>query len=528
MRVAIEPGKSRIGPPPAPWSFEYAPVCHGPGGTPRDSAATGVQGARSIERPWRVRHARCLMGGMPRRTLAPLLDAVLASALPVLGMAACGGAEATTGTSPDAGSDAGRTARIPPTVMPESAACTVTDAGNRYASLSLAPGLDGAVFRSVRRTTQVTGPDGGVASTATTGSLGEPCKTARDRDACLRAVDAATSATGWTYAVENQPAANEIDYGVVTQGDTVRVLATWEDLRGAVAPVETPSEALALLVFATRAVSCGGPNMRTEADGWVFQTVRGGCGGPQMEYLTKVDRDGRFTVIATNKLSDGDPDCIEGRRPAGFVREGGVSWLASLPAHLAEIAHMEAAAVVAFEQLAKDLRACGAPRALLARLEESREDEVRHARIFRELAEAAGAPVDPVITRSPSATPSLLALAIDNAVEGCAREAYGALVARHQARTASDPVLRAAFACVAEDEARHAALSFDLAAWFGTRLGPAERALVGRAHARALRDLAHEGRHEPAPEVRERAGMPSARVARVLLEGLARALPRAA
>jgi hypothetical protein len=69
---------------------------------------------------------------------------------------------------------------------------------------------------------------------------------------------------------------------------------------------------------------------------------------------------------------------------------------------------------------------------------------------------------------------SLAALAADNVVEGCVREAYGALVAAHQASFARDAQVRAVFETIARDEARHALLSFRIHDWASTKIADAE------------------------------------------------------
>lgn len=115
----------------------------------------------------------------------------------------------------------------------------------------------------------------------------------------------------------------------------------------------------------------------------------------------------------------------------------------------------------------------------------------------------------------------LLRLALENAVEGCVREAYGAVVAAHQGARAADPEVRAAFARIAADEAEHAELSFDIDAWLMPLLTADERGLVDAAKAQAWIDLAASCEVEPAPEVVRVAGMPAAAGARVLLAQLA-------
>jgi hypothetical protein len=114
-------------------------------------------------------------------------------------------------------------------------------------------------------------------------------------------------------------------------------------------------------------------------------------------------------------------------------------------------------------------------------------------------------------------------MAIENAVEGCVRETYGALVLAWQAAHAEDRELRGAFARVARDEARHAALSWALDRWLGARLEAPARARVTRARARTLARLESEVREHPRRFARE-AGLPSAAQARALLATLARGL----
>ena len=174
-------------------------------------------------------------------------------------------------------------------------------------------------------------------------------------------------------------------------------------------------------------------------------------------------------------------------------------------------------------QLDRQLRALRAPEALLVRVHRARADEVAHARITTALAERFGArPPAPRVSgaRDPHAPDALLQLALENAAEGCVREAYGALVAAHQASHATDAGVREAFARIAVDEAAHAELSFALDEWLSPRLSDSDRRLVAHAKAHAWTDLAVACEVEPAPEVVRVAGMPTAAAARALLDQL--------
>ena len=134
------------------------------------------------------------------------------------------------------------------------------------------------------------------------------------------------------------------------------------------------------------------------------------------------------------------------------------------------MASLEAASVTAFRRLHRQLEAFGAPRELLARVRKAAKDEIRHARTTGALARKYGAtPRAPRIAPT-SESPSLFAVALENAREGCVRETYGALVAHLQTTRAADPEVRACMAVIADEETEHAALSWDVAAWLESRV----------------------------------------------------------
>jgi len=183
-------------------------------------------------------------------------------------------------------------------------------------------------------------------------------------------------------------------------------------------------------------------------------------------------------------------DCLggpSGRRTAGIVR-------ARVPfdgagGYFARMAHAEAASVFAFQRLRGELARHGAPASLLRATESAANDEVRHARTMSTLAAAHGASPPRARVRAMKRPRSLEALARENAVEGCVHETFGALVAWHQARHAADGEVRRAFARLAADETRHAALAWSVARWAAGRLAPAARARVEAARHRAARAL---------------------------------------
>lgn len=209
-------------------------------------------------------------------------------------------------------------------------------------------------------------------------------------------------------------------------------------------------------------------------------------------------------ACGVGRIPDGTASCARG---------------ATVAERLAMQAYYESASVIAFGRLARVLEREGAPRSLVRRVKAAAREERRHAQLFSELAEARGAVVPlPAIA---AATDSLLALALENAREGCVRETYGALVALHQADHARDAELRRAFAAIADDEIAHAELSWDLARFFETRLDEAERAAVDRARAEAIALLADAATTEH-DDIDADLGVPTPWIARTLFEDLFR------
>jgi hypothetical protein len=139
---------------------------------------------------------------------------------------------------------------------------------------------------------------------------------------------------------------------------------------------------------------------------------------------------------------------------------------------------MEAASVDAFRYLVVDLTRYGAPVRLRRAAERSAKEEIRHAAMMlHELERFEGAYEPPVV--APYAGRDLETIAVENAVEGCVGESKAALVAAWQARHASDASIRRAMTIIAEDEARHADLAWEIHAWVLSKLDDDAR---GRVH----------------------------------------------
>jgi hypothetical protein len=110
-------------------------------------------------------------------------------------------------------------------------------------------------------------------------------------------------------------------------------------------------------------------------------------------------------------------------------------------------------------------------------------------------------------------TRSLEAMAIENAVEGCVRETFGAAVAVAQSVGASDRRVRAAMRAIAVDETRHAELSWQVARWLEGRLDAAARERVAGARRRAVGSLVRSASTSVHPSLVDELGLPSPHVA---------------
>lgn len=215
------------------------------------------------------------------------------------------------------------------------------------------------------------------------------------------------------------------------------------------------------------------------------------------------------------------PDCT-GRRPDGLTDVESFCD-DELGQYFSEVAHLEAASVTAFRALGRQLKAFGAPRSLRRAARQAARDEIRHARLGRTLAERFGGRyVRPNIGSIRDVT--LETLARENAVEGCVRETYGALLATYQARHALDPEVRAAMQRIALDETRHAAIAWSIARWVEPKLDPDARARVRGARQAAASDLMRELRYEAPERLQRMAGVPATNTAQTMAAALAEQL----
>jgi len=362
-------------------------------------------------------------------------------------------------------------------------------------------------------------------------SRGTACGAASNAPACTDAL--ARSNPG----VESSPPPGQTPdqeprwrrYLVATRGDEVMTVSSLEALAGFLAPIDNAKDAALLANQRDYAFDCTRPNARQTPDGWELIARTGsGCGeGNEIrEHRIAVTTSGAVADRESVVVERGDPgSCAIGRRPEGFVPRAlaaadatggtivsGTEAEASLGAEFAAMAELEAASVFAFERLADELASHGAPAALVAEARRSAWDEVAHTGMMKDLAEHFGSQAAvswPTMSAAgTSGARDLFAIAVENAVEGCVRETFGALQATHQALHAVHPFVVSVMRTIAEDETRHAALAWDVAAWIEPHLSTDQRNAVCAARKHAIQTLRAELATAQAPTAVTLAGAP--------------------
>ncbi len=214
-----------------------------------------------------------------------------------------------------------------------------------------------------------------------------------------------------------------------------------------------------------------------------------------------------------------------GRRPDGLEESNFQTKLVAthrenvIGGYLARAAHCEAAAVVAFEYLTKELAACDAPAALQKMAQEAILEETQHAEIMGMLALAHGGSLLPVEVE-PFRTRSLFEIACENVVEGCYNETMSALSVLWQSIHAKEEEMREIFARIAHDETRHATLSWGLDAWMQSRLSAEEQEKLTQIKQQAFAKLKRDFSIELSEELRDVLGLPTAAQSIKMLEQL--------
>lgn len=357
-------------------------------------------------------------------------------------------------------------------------------------------------------------------------SHGVPCATATDAGGCSAELKALKPDAGMGRHSVGMPGPYDVEsYFLTTRGDDVRAITTFSELNTFLGLIDVPQEAVLLGRVNGFGIECGNRQrgaFRVTDGGIEIVSVNGySCsGGTVTRSYRLVSSDGKINTIKSEDFEKPSPGLVCGRRPHGMVAKHTRRAPHPLGQHFAQSAQLEASSVAAFQLLRSDLEFHGAPEALQCEASDAAHDEVRHTNTTTALARRFGAePACPQVERGPQRP--LLAIAIENAVEGCLRETWGAVVGHHQSVHALDPHVRRAMRVIAEDETRHAALSWKVHAWASTQLTADEQREVWKAQKEALATLREEVTQASTEAWVKEAGLPDAARAASMLQQLA-------
>ena len=159
----------------------------------------------------------------------------------------------------------------------------------------------------------------------------------------------------------------------------------------------------------------------------------------------------------------------------------------------ASVGAHEHSSIAAFNRVALELLAHGAPERLLAASSRAALDEARHARHAFTLASAfAGATIGPAslpLGSSIELAPTLEALAVRTVREGCIEETMSLLAAERMLAGTRDPAVRRVLAALVRDERRHVDLAWRTVRWALDAGGESVRESVAIAFAEARAPL---------------------------------------
>lgn len=212
-------------------------------------------------------------------------------------------------------------------------------------------------------------------------------------------------------------------------------------------------------------------------------------------------------------------DCA-GRRPEGLLPAQASAAKSETGAYHASMARLEGASVYAFARLARELAAHRAPATLVEAACRALADEARHYWMVGALARRAGADVIAPRVEMDDEVRDLEQIALENAVEGCVGETFGAAMVAWQAQAAPEPMLAGMMRTIAREEAQHAELAIQVDAWSRARLSNAAgRRITERAEERVSALLDEVDRSRVSAEL-EAIGVPGVDAQVALLSGL--------
>ena len=321
---------------------------------------------------------------------------------------------------------------------------------------------------------------------------------------------------------------------LVTKGDIVQVLQSESEVKTFLGELDNPQKVFSWMHVHGMSLSCtfddSAVKFNNNLNAWqgVYTEITSSCSPVVTErVLVNVNLvDYSISEVGRAEIRRQDGVCI-GRKPPGTLTFNPVnnhSACNSLGQSLARHAAYEAASVVAFEHLKKELASLGAPEYLLKRIEKAANDERRHAEQVAILAYYYGYTAD-TFSVKPTSFRDIETIAIDNIQEGCIGETWGALVGLYQAEKAKDPIIADTMRKIGLDEVGHASFSWEIQDWLLVRLSNSAKERVHKAQKNAIKKL-KENIVEPYDQSHMLlAGLPEPHVAKQLADKLIQSLP---
>jgi len=295
---------------------------------------------------------------------------------------------------------------------------------------------------------------------------GEPCAMASEATQCNETIDSLL------HSFDSEAL-------ITTQGDTIQVLQSEYEIKAFLGQLNNPQKVFSWMHIHGMTLSCkfNDSAVVTHDNGqtWdgVYTETTESC-NPIIRERVRVKINVESWLITETDRSEIkriDGACI-GRKPPGalsFRQSNTQVNYHELGITFARHAAYEAASVIAFEHLEKELSMYGAPNDMLERIQIAAEDERRHAAQVELLAIRYGNQAE-VFSVESAPLRNLESIAIDNMSEGCIGESWGALIGLYQAENAKDPVIAETMHQIALEEVEHASLSWAIHDWIMPKL----------------------------------------------------------
>lgn len=350
---------------------------------------------------------------------------------------------------------------------------------------------------------------------------GTPCSNALDVDYCQSLLD---------QSIADHD--SEISTLIVTSGDEVRAIQGKDDVLAFLGVLDTREKVFLWMHVNNIGLSCSVEQSAVaraeDWEGWygLYTEITSDCAPVTTDRVEiGIGIDGAINELSRVQISNSTDLCI-GRVPPGVMRivagDECVN-IQNIGNMFAQNAAYEAASVVAFTHLKSELEYYGAPQSILDKLQEAANDEHRHAEQVGDLAKKFGAVADGFELEA-SPIRSLEEIALDNLVEGCVGETWGALIGLYQAENAQDETIRNTMQAVALDEVGHAALSWEIHEWLVAQLDEAGRQKVKLAAGQALVQLKARAEKSSREAYELYAGLPTSSASRQLISQLSELL----